>query len=90
MHTRFLYESSLYPKQKYTTTVFNKYFPRDTDISNTKLRHDVCSVGFEPNPKHKSRLQLLNAYYASHGNMATVIYIYLSLNDECINISCEI
>lgn len=69
MHVRFLFESKLYPKQKYTTKVYHQYFPHDIEY-----RRDVCSLGFEPNPKHKSRLQLLGAYYRSQGIDFSMIF----------------
>lgn len=66
MHTRFLFESHLYPKQEYKSKILDAYFPKDITNAN-KGRGDVCSVGFEPNTAHKSRLQLLSAYYKSQG-----------------------
>jgi hypothetical protein len=66
MHTRFLFESKFYPKQQYTTKVFEQYFPMDIN-ANKRVRSDVCAIGFEPNPNHKARLQLLGAYYHSQG-----------------------
>lgn len=63
IHARFLYEPDLYPKQQYSTLFFDKYFPKADRIN----RKDVCVVGFEPNPKHRSRLKKLQSYYGKMG-----------------------
>ena len=63
IHARFLFEPELYPKQKYTKTFFDAYFP----LTDRIKRKDICVVGFEPNPKHRKRLQRLQSYYQSLG-----------------------
>jgi hypothetical protein len=48
--------------------VFDQYFPKEIDLkSGLGVRKDVCSIGFEPNPNHRSRLQLLQGYYNAQG-----------------------
>ena len=89
MHARFLYEPSLYPQQEYTQKIFDKYFPRNSDMTSVSARQDICSIGFEPNPHHKSRLQLLQAYYHSKSMCIIIYYIYLKpillLQETCFS-----
>ena len=63
IHARFLFEPELYPQQQYSALFFDKYFPKTGRVK----RKDVCVVGFEPNPKHRPRLQRLQSYYRSLG-----------------------
>lgn len=54
---RKLYEPHLYPKAA-AVAIFDKYFgPVE------QRRTDVCTFGFEPNPRHTSRLQALERAY---------------------------
>ena len=72
MHVRFLLEPHLYPKQEYSSKVFDHYFPR-MSLKSGGVRSDVCAVGFEPNPLHKRRLQLLGSYYRSRGKLMIML-----------------
>jgi len=61
MHVRFLFEPERFPLNKYGD-IFNRTFPpRRSD------RQDICAFGFEPNPKHKSRLEQLQKQYSERG-----------------------
>lgn len=61
VHTRFLFEPTSYPNNKYRS-VFDDSFPR-----KRFNRTDVCAFGFEANPAHKTRLQRLQHHYAAMG-----------------------
>lgn len=60
---RKLYEPSLYPGNP-TELIFGSRFGADRDA--------VCAFGFEPNPIHTARLQLLQAHLRRRGHPATI------------------
>ena len=61
MHVRFLFEPERFPLNKYGG-IFNRTFPR-----RRSDRQDICAFGFEPNPKHKERLNQLQKQYSEIG-----------------------
>ncbi|KAL9187335.1 hypothetical protein ACHAXT_001438 [Thalassiosira profunda] len=63
VHTRFLFEPHHYPKARNAHRAFNHAFgpPGQRDP------RDICSFGFEPNPKHRERHRQLQQSYNSLG-----------------------
>ncbi|QDZ23122.1 hypothetical protein A3770_09p56400 [Chloropicon primus] len=61
IHTRFLFEPSLYPDASLSTAIFESQFGSGRD------NRDFCAFGFEPNPAHADRHRELEAMYGAMG-----------------------
>ena len=59
VHARFLFEPELYRHSSYLP-IFDRAFPANRD------RSDICVFGFEPNRRHRTRLDRLAAAYSKH------------------------
>ena len=79
VHSRFLFEPSLYPNAKNALSIFDKEF------GVHRNNKDICAFGFEPNPIHKNRhSKLMNEY----NNMGwRYHYIQAGASDEAGNIT---
>ncbi|KAH3898131.1 hypothetical protein DPMN_022350 [Dreissena polymorpha] len=60
---RKVYEPWLYPKASFLK-YFDEYFG---PVSRTYRRQDVCSFGFEANPRHMTRLKQIEKSYINKG-----------------------
>jgi len=78
MHARFLFEPGRYPRTWYWehpyAELFDRIFGQNRNLSA------LCTVEFEPNPRHEKRLTELQHVYAGHG--WKVLYLPFGVSDH--------